>query len=207
MPSPKRSLARALTLSLRTQTNRNTKAEGKPLLPDPLKNSRSPSKSCGTSRRGRGWGDPGARPVAHAPERLLRNGFLQEVIKGWYIPSRPDEVKRESTAWYASFWRSAQRIWKRVSARAGAFHRNNHFRFMPATGRAQPARGAVAARGQQGHQNSRMARPCWSFASRCRCGGAEGRGRPAAVLGESALIACSPIIFRTTRRMSARCCR
>jgi hypothetical protein len=32
-------------------------------------------------------------------ERLLRNGFLQEVIKGWYIPSRPDEVKGESTAW------------------------------------------------------------------------------------------------------------
>src|ERR1700724_2016220 len=38
-------------------------------------------------------------------ERLLKNGFLQEVIKGWYIPSRPDEVKGESTAWYASFWR------------------------------------------------------------------------------------------------------
>src|SRR5260370_10702293 len=38
-------------------------------------------------------------------ERLVRNGFLQEVIKGWYIPSSPDEVKRESTAWYASFWR------------------------------------------------------------------------------------------------------
>jgi hypothetical protein len=38
-------------------------------------------------------------------ERLLRNGFLQEVIKGWYIPSRPDEIKGESTAWYASFWR------------------------------------------------------------------------------------------------------
>src|SRR5712692_7215862 len=35
-------------------------------------------------------------------ERLLKNGFLQEVIKGWYIPSRPDEVKGESTAWYAS---------------------------------------------------------------------------------------------------------
>src|ERR1700693_4538179 len=40
-------------------------------------------------------------------ERLLKNGFLQEVIKGWYIPSRPDEVKGESTAWYASFWRFA----------------------------------------------------------------------------------------------------
>ncbi len=38
-------------------------------------------------------------------ERLLLNGFLREVIKGWYIPSRPDEVKGESTAWYASFWR------------------------------------------------------------------------------------------------------
>src|ERR1035441_8934121 len=38
-------------------------------------------------------------------ERLLANGFLQEVMKGWYIPSRPDVVKGESTAWYASFWR------------------------------------------------------------------------------------------------------
>src|SRR5262249_14049171 len=38
-------------------------------------------------------------------ERLLRRGFLQEVIKGWYISGRPDEVKGESTAWYASFWR------------------------------------------------------------------------------------------------------
>jgi hypothetical protein len=38
-------------------------------------------------------------------ERLLRNGFLQEVIKGWYIPSRPDEVKGDSTAWYTIFWR------------------------------------------------------------------------------------------------------
>src|SRR5882762_10703509 len=37
-------------------------------------------------------------------ERLLASGFLQQVIKGWYIPSRPDEVKGESTAWYASFW-------------------------------------------------------------------------------------------------------
>jgi fido (protein-threonine AMPylation protein) len=41
-------------------------------------------------------------------ERLLVNGFLQEIIKGWYIPSRHDEVKGESTAWYASFWRFAE---------------------------------------------------------------------------------------------------
>ncbi|HEV3040929.1 MAG TPA: Fic family protein [Candidatus Angelobacter sp.] len=38
-------------------------------------------------------------------ERLLANGFLQEVIKGWYIPARPDEVRGDSTPWYASFWR------------------------------------------------------------------------------------------------------
>ena len=40
-------------------------------------------------------------------ERLLKNGFLREVIKGWYIPSRPEEGTGESTAWYASFWRFA----------------------------------------------------------------------------------------------------
>ena len=37
-------------------------------------------------------------------ERLLKHGFLKEVIKGWYIPSRQDETPGESTAWYASFW-------------------------------------------------------------------------------------------------------
>lgn len=37
-------------------------------------------------------------------ERLLKNGFIKEVMKGWYIPSRPDETPGESTAWYASFW-------------------------------------------------------------------------------------------------------
>lgn len=37
-------------------------------------------------------------------ERLLRNGFLQEVMKGWYVPSDPEEQKGESTGWYASFW-------------------------------------------------------------------------------------------------------
>jgi len=37
-------------------------------------------------------------------ERLLKNGFIKEVMKGWYIPSRPDEPAGESTAWYASFW-------------------------------------------------------------------------------------------------------
>jgi len=37
-------------------------------------------------------------------ERLLKNGFIKEVMKGWYISSRPDESTTETTTWYASFW-------------------------------------------------------------------------------------------------------
>lgn len=37
-------------------------------------------------------------------ERLIRNGFIQEVVKGWYIQIRPGEITGESTSWYTSFW-------------------------------------------------------------------------------------------------------
>lgn len=37
-------------------------------------------------------------------ERLLKNGFLKEVLKGWYIATRPDEQPGDTTGWYASFW-------------------------------------------------------------------------------------------------------
>lgn len=37
-------------------------------------------------------------------ERLLANGFLQEIMKGWYIAAGPDGIQGESTAWYSSFW-------------------------------------------------------------------------------------------------------
>ena len=37
-------------------------------------------------------------------ERLVKNGFIKEVMKGWYIPARPEDPAGESTAWYASFW-------------------------------------------------------------------------------------------------------
>lgn len=37
-------------------------------------------------------------------ERLTENGFLEEVMKGWYIPTRPGEQPSSSTAWYASYW-------------------------------------------------------------------------------------------------------
>lgn len=37
-------------------------------------------------------------------QRLQKNGFLQEVMKGWYVSARPGDERGESTAWYASFW-------------------------------------------------------------------------------------------------------
>lgn len=35
---------------------------------------------------------------------LKANGFIKDVIKGWYISTRPDEKKGDTTSWYMSFW-------------------------------------------------------------------------------------------------------
>ncbi len=37
-------------------------------------------------------------------ERLVKNGFIKEVTRGWYIPSRPDQVEGDTTSWYSSYW-------------------------------------------------------------------------------------------------------
>ncbi|MBP7860473.1 Fic family protein [bacterium] len=37
-------------------------------------------------------------------ERLVENCFLKEIMKGWYVPSRPGDPEGESTSWYASYW-------------------------------------------------------------------------------------------------------
>ncbi len=37
-------------------------------------------------------------------ERLIKAGFLKEIIRGWYIPKRPDEMPGDSTSWFTSFW-------------------------------------------------------------------------------------------------------
>ncbi len=37
-------------------------------------------------------------------ERLLKNHFLREVMKGWYIVIPADEQQGDSTSWYTSFW-------------------------------------------------------------------------------------------------------
>jgi hypothetical protein len=38
-------------------------------------------------------------------ERLLKNGFIKEVLKGWYIPVPPEEKEGDSTSWYTNYWR------------------------------------------------------------------------------------------------------
>ncbi len=37
-------------------------------------------------------------------ERLLENGFIREVMKGWYISCPSDEKQGETISWYVSFW-------------------------------------------------------------------------------------------------------
>ncbi len=37
-------------------------------------------------------------------ELLLRTHWLQEIMRGWYLLTRPDVAVGDSTPWYASFW-------------------------------------------------------------------------------------------------------
>jgi hypothetical protein len=37
-------------------------------------------------------------------KRLVNNGFLKEVVRGWYISARPDEQRGDTTSWYSSYW-------------------------------------------------------------------------------------------------------
>lgn len=37
-------------------------------------------------------------------ERLLEQGVLREIIKGWVLSSRPEAASGDTTPWFASFW-------------------------------------------------------------------------------------------------------
>lgn len=37
-------------------------------------------------------------------DRLVANGFLTQVIKGWYFSISPDIKPGSTSAWYTSFW-------------------------------------------------------------------------------------------------------
>jgi Fic family protein len=42
-------------------------------------------------------------------ERLLENGFVQEVIKGWLVSSSPSSRAGDTTPWFSSFWEFCSR--------------------------------------------------------------------------------------------------
>ena len=44
---------------------------------------------------------PGTELSRGDREALLRAGFLKQVMRGWYLPARPDEAEGDPTAWYA----------------------------------------------------------------------------------------------------------
>ena len=47
-------------------------------------------------------------------ERLLKNGFLSEVMKGWLIAAGPGVSDGDSTPWYASFWEVLRPLLRRT---------------------------------------------------------------------------------------------
>src|SRR5207244_1430446 len=134
--------------------------------------------------RGRGWGHPGARPVAHAPGAPPAQRLPAGSHQGLVYPEPPGRSERREHG----LVRIVLAFLRRVSG--SAFRRS----VVPFTGtiafascrqldRARPARGAVAARGQQGHQTPAWHVPAGASHRAAGCGGPEGRGRPAAVLG------------------------
>jgi hypothetical protein len=44
-----------------------------------------------------------------ARERLVKHGFLREVMKGWLISASPTESPGDTTPWFASFWEFCRR--------------------------------------------------------------------------------------------------
>src|SRR5690606_35314593 len=43
-------------------------------------------------------------PSPKSRQLLVRNGFIREVTKGWYIATDPSAKDGETTAWYSSYW-------------------------------------------------------------------------------------------------------
>lgn len=68
-------------------------------MPWPLSSKSSRTRSIRSARQDRNLvairSDDLSRPQR---ELLMKQGFLQEVMKGWYIPARPDAGAGESTA-------------------------------------------------------------------------------------------------------------
>src|SRR5438309_6147867 len=42
-------------------------------------------------------------------ERLVKHGFLQEVMRGWLMSASPTAMPGDTTPWFASFWEFCRR--------------------------------------------------------------------------------------------------
>ncbi|MFK7903884.1 MAG: Fic family protein [Chitinophagales bacterium] len=45
-------------------------------------------------------------------ERLVKTGFLKQIIQGWYVTKNPNENRGETTYWYTNYWAFCQRYLK-----------------------------------------------------------------------------------------------
>jgi len=43
-------------------------------------------------------------------ERLLANGFIKKIYKGWYLIVSPNETKGDTTSWYSSYWQFCSQV-------------------------------------------------------------------------------------------------
>lgn len=57
--------------------------------------------------------------------RLVKNGYLRMVIKGWYIPASPGS-EGDSTVWYVSYWSFVSAYLEKNSGRNGVSLQNFH---------------------------------------------------------------------------------
>ena len=101
-------------------------------------------------------------------ERLVRHGFLQPVIKGWYVAASPGQGAGDSTAWYASFRSFCAGYpnarfgtgWRLSPEQSLSLHAGN--RTVPRQLLVRGPRGATKS------PRCPMARPCSKSAPRCR---------------------------------------
>jgi len=54
----------------------------------------------------------GSQLKQSAREILLKNGFLQEIIKGWYFVSDPTALPGDTTPFFANYWEYVSRYLK-----------------------------------------------------------------------------------------------
>ena len=63
-------------------------------------------------------------------KRLIDNGYLEQVIKGWYMPTMPG-MEGDTTVWYASYWKFIVAYSNNVSETTGVLLQMNHLISMP----------------------------------------------------------------------------